>query len=319
VREASTSPTGSRSALAPGFPCASRAGIVRGRRSGRGGGALETDDADAFHFCGHTYTTGSCRIRPGSRVSIAADIRCASDGEPVDDLGGASWRLPGGQSGQRMRPQRPRALHRLHADRWEPLALRREPGFVLSLLAACASCGTAARSTGRGSTACRVDRLLLRRSQVFCVRYYQTARRADRCVVCQRSWRVSPGHGRRAEFSMVETLGSAAHETGGRRWGRARHLRSAHLPGALTFGTLGAPATQRGGGPTAPASPWRWPHSRRSAGARRADRAADPPAGARAVAAPPAASVRFRALRGAARARFHDLRTHVGCVGARRG
>ena len=38
---------------------AATAGSVVGR-------AIEPGEADAYHFCGHTFTTGSCPTRPGT-------------------------------------------------------------------------------------------------------------------------------------------------------------------------------------------------------------------------------------------------------------
>ena len=50
--------------------------------------ALETDEADAFHFCGHVYTTDSCPHPTGlPRVDARGFPLRARDGKPVDDLG----------------------------------------------------------------------------------------------------------------------------------------------------------------------------------------------------------------------------------------
>src|ERR671938_494343 len=52
------------------------------------GGAVKPGDADAFHFCGHTYTTDSCPHPTGlPRVDIHGYPLRARDGKPVDDLG----------------------------------------------------------------------------------------------------------------------------------------------------------------------------------------------------------------------------------------
>lgn len=51
-------------------------------------GALRTQSAEAYHFCGHTYTTGSCPHPTGlPRVDRNGFPLRASDGHPVDDLG----------------------------------------------------------------------------------------------------------------------------------------------------------------------------------------------------------------------------------------
>ena len=52
------------------------------------GRAIKPGEADAFHFCGHTYTTGSC-IHPTGlpRIDGHGFPLDAASGEPVDDLG----------------------------------------------------------------------------------------------------------------------------------------------------------------------------------------------------------------------------------------
>src|SRR5919204_2023338 len=50
--------------------------------------ALEAERADAFHFCGHIYTTGSCPHPTGlPRIDRWGFPLRARDGHPVDDLG----------------------------------------------------------------------------------------------------------------------------------------------------------------------------------------------------------------------------------------
>jgi hypothetical protein len=45
-------------------------------------------EAEAFHFCGHTYTTASCPHPTGlPRVDVHNKPLRAKDGHPVDDLG----------------------------------------------------------------------------------------------------------------------------------------------------------------------------------------------------------------------------------------
>jgi hypothetical protein len=56
--------------------------------SGLVAAALKADRAEAFHFCGHIYTTGSCPHPTGlPRIDRAGFPLRASDGHPVDDLG----------------------------------------------------------------------------------------------------------------------------------------------------------------------------------------------------------------------------------------
>jgi hypothetical protein len=51
-------------------------------------GAVVAEDAQGFHFCGHTFTTGSCPHPTGLPRVDARDYPLrARDGRPVDDLG----------------------------------------------------------------------------------------------------------------------------------------------------------------------------------------------------------------------------------------
>jgi len=50
--------------------------------------AARPEEAEAFHFCGHTYTTASCPHPTGlPRVDAHGYPLRAHDGRPVDDLG----------------------------------------------------------------------------------------------------------------------------------------------------------------------------------------------------------------------------------------
>jgi hypothetical protein len=50
--------------------------------------AVRAQKAEAFHFCGHIYTTGSCPHPTGiPRVDAKGYPLRAADGQPVDDLG----------------------------------------------------------------------------------------------------------------------------------------------------------------------------------------------------------------------------------------
>lgn len=50
--------------------------------------ALRAQAADAYHFCGHIYTTGSCPHPTGlPRIDANGMPLRAADGKPVDDLG----------------------------------------------------------------------------------------------------------------------------------------------------------------------------------------------------------------------------------------
>src|ERR671928_1270034 len=51
---------------------------------------VEPGDAEAYHFCGHTYTTDSCPHPTGlPRVDARGLPLRAADGRPIDDLGRA--------------------------------------------------------------------------------------------------------------------------------------------------------------------------------------------------------------------------------------
>ena len=50
-------------------------------------GAVRPGEADAFHFCGHTFTTASCPHPTGlPRVDLLNRPLRAVDGQPVDPL-----------------------------------------------------------------------------------------------------------------------------------------------------------------------------------------------------------------------------------------
>jgi len=50
--------------------------------------AIKPGEAEAFHFCGHIYTTGSCPHPVGlPRIDAKGFPLRAADGKPVDDLG----------------------------------------------------------------------------------------------------------------------------------------------------------------------------------------------------------------------------------------
>lgn len=55
---------------------------------GAAAAGLGADDAEAFHFCGHIYTTGSCPHPTGlPRIDARGYPLRAKDGHPVDNLG----------------------------------------------------------------------------------------------------------------------------------------------------------------------------------------------------------------------------------------
>ena len=62
---------------------------LAGAAAGVGLGAtLRPGEADAFHFCGHTFTTGGCPHPTGlPRIDARGYPLRARDGRPVDDMG----------------------------------------------------------------------------------------------------------------------------------------------------------------------------------------------------------------------------------------
>jgi hypothetical protein len=56
--------------------------------AGAVGGLVAPGDAEAYHFCGHIYTTDSCPHPTGlPRIDSRGLPLRASDGHPIDDLG----------------------------------------------------------------------------------------------------------------------------------------------------------------------------------------------------------------------------------------
>ncbi|MFN8201690.1 MAG: hypothetical protein U0S48_03935 [Solirubrobacteraceae bacterium] len=62
--------------------------MLVGSAAGIVGRAVKPGEAEAFHFCGHIYTTGSCPHPTGlPRIDARGLPIRAHDGKPVDDLG----------------------------------------------------------------------------------------------------------------------------------------------------------------------------------------------------------------------------------------
>jgi hypothetical protein len=85
-----------RSGGAAGRPASSRRGFLATAGAAVGvltaartvGSLVEPGDADAFHFCGHIYTTDGCPHPTGlPRIDAKGYPLRAHDGRPVDDLG----------------------------------------------------------------------------------------------------------------------------------------------------------------------------------------------------------------------------------------
>ena len=71
-----------------GFLARVGSGLVAATVGGLVAKAVKPGEADAFHFCGHTYTTGSCVHPLGlPRVDSRGFPIRPGDGRPVDNLG----------------------------------------------------------------------------------------------------------------------------------------------------------------------------------------------------------------------------------------
>jgi hypothetical protein len=145
--------------------------------------ALRAQKAEAFHFCGHIYTTGSCPHPIGlPRIDAKGYPLRAVDGRPVDDLGRAIDKLgrPVDAQGALLRdpdgnplPQAPRtrvcaaAEHgfRPHVDgAW----YRCCGGHVRKLVDCCGFVRNRINGDGALTGYCYSGR------KVFCVMYYDT-------------------------------------------------------------------------------------------------------------------------------------------------
>ena len=144
------------------------------------------EEADAYHFCGHTYTTGSCPHPTGlPRVDIHGMPIRARDGKPVDDLGRRDRppRPSGGcartacsatPTAGRCRPRRARRSAAAAGERYG-IATQRDGswyrccgGTVRQLLDCCSYSPHRINGDGALTGYCYAGR------KVFCVHYYQT-------------------------------------------------------------------------------------------------------------------------------------------------
>ncbi len=142
-------------------------------------------DADAFHFCGHTYTTDSCPHPTGlPRIDRHGRPLRARDGRPVDDLGrlvdadgapideaGAALLDPDG------RPQPPARRRRVCAAAGKRYRIFTHPdgswyrccdGHVRKLIDCCTTSSHRINGDGALTGYCYAGR------RVFCVTYFQT-------------------------------------------------------------------------------------------------------------------------------------------------
>ena len=159
---------------------------LAGAGAGVVAGTLGAEDADAFHFCGHTFTTGSCPHPTGlPRIDAHGFPLRARDGVPVDDLGRRVDRegYPVNENGQRILDPDGRPLPRAPRSKLCPAAGRRYGfdaqsqgswyrccgGHVRKLWDCCAFHGTRINGDAALTGYCYGGR------KVFCVQYYQTS------------------------------------------------------------------------------------------------------------------------------------------------
>jgi hypothetical protein len=149
------------------------------------GTLIEPGESDAFHFCGHTFTTGSCPHPTGlPRIDSRGFPLRAEDGQPIDDIGRQVNEAgqPVGEDGQPLRgpdgrPLPPAPRTRL-CDRVSDIYGFRTVndgawyrccgGKVRKLLDCCAHHNTRINGDAALTGYCFSGR------KVFCVQYYDT-------------------------------------------------------------------------------------------------------------------------------------------------
>ncbi len=142
-------------------------------------------EADAYHFCGHTFTTGSCPHPVGlPRIDAHGFPLRARDGRPVDDLGRLVDRKghPVDRHGHLLRdpdgrPLPPAKRSRVCRRAGRLYGLRTQidgawyrccGGHVRKLVDCCAYTSTRINGDAALTGYCYAGR------KVFCVHYYQT-------------------------------------------------------------------------------------------------------------------------------------------------
>ena len=160
--------------------------LVLAAGGGAAAAAFGAERADAFHFCGHIYTTDSCPHPTGlPRVDARGFPLRAKDGKPVDDLGRLVDRAgrPVDERGRLLtdpdgRPLPPAPRTRVCADIVsERYGLRTQVdgawyrccgGHVRKLLDCCSYSRTRINGDAALTGYCYAGR------KVFCVHYYDT-------------------------------------------------------------------------------------------------------------------------------------------------
>ena len=223
------------------------------------GSLIEPGESDAFHFCGHTFTTGSCPHPTGlPRIDSRGYPLRASDGRPIDDIGrpvneagqpvdddgqllkGTGRATPAARPADADLRSRPGHLRNRDEDRRGVVPLLRGQGPQARRLLLPSQHPD---QWGRGA-----DRLLLRRPQGL----LRPVLRHQGAVLMFGPLEIALGVaalliGATGTFSpcglsVIDTIGPTGH-TGGRRTTIAACV--AFLPGAiagglLTFGSLAA-------------------------------------------------------------------------------
>ena len=149
--------------------------------------AIKPGEAEAFHFCGHTYTTGSC-IHPLGPDLPRIDARGfplrPSDGHPIDNLGrpvdgsgepvDAHGKVLHDPDGRPLPPAPRTRICELTADKYgfQPSIdgswYRCCDGYVRKLVDCCGHVGRRINGDAALTGYCYSGR------KVFCVQYYQT-------------------------------------------------------------------------------------------------------------------------------------------------
>jgi hypothetical protein len=160
--------------------------LVAGAGAGVVAGTVGAGEADAFHFCGHTFTTGSCPHPTGlPRIDAHGFPLRARDGVPVDDLGRRvdGHGYPVDEQGHRILDPDGRPLPRAPRSKLCPATGRRYGfhaqsegswyrccgGHVRKLWDCCAFHDTRINGDSALTGYCYGGR------KVFCVQYYQTS------------------------------------------------------------------------------------------------------------------------------------------------
>ena len=297
------------------------------------GSIVRPGDAEAYHFCGHIYTTDGCPHPTGlPRIDRRGRPLRAADGRRVDDLG----RLIDGQGRPVDEDDRPltdlegrplpaRAPHRRVPRRGPPLLAPAPDGRVVVPLLRRPrpqAHGLLRRPPAPDQRRQVAQGLLLRRPEGV-LRHVLPELGAvlTACLIAAALAAGVTGAWSPCGLSMVDTLAPARLRRARSRTSlaRLRDVRARRAARRRAHLRRAGPArrgARRGHRRRARRRRGRRGGRRGGRGARPADRPADPPPGPRGVAAHAARPGRRRGLRRPARPRVHDLRAQLRGLGA---